>query len=225
MSGDDADSDIFITAAEKAYQAILQKIITGEFAPGMRLVRRPLAEMLGMSPIPVLEAMKRLEQDGLVEYRAQWGSIVTIPTVERVKDMYVFREAIECQIARILASSATPEQARALRRVAAELDRVRFESDDTMLIADHHYRFHLAMAEYAAYPSLVSGLRRTNFFWLLCRAAQSRRSRPALQRDWHTRLLETILSGDPEEADRAMREHVRDSMGPFLEDLQLSGDV
>jgi DNA-binding GntR family transcriptional regulator len=78
------------------------------------------------------------------------------------------------------------------------------------------------MAEFAGYPSLVAGLRKTNFFWLLCRAAQARKSRPALQRDWHTRLLDLVLGGDPEAADRAMREHIRDSFVPFMEDLGLS---
>lgn len=225
MSGIDIENEIFITAAEKAYQAILQKIIKGEFSPGSRLVRRPLAEMLGMSPIPVLEAMKRLEQDGLVEYRAQWGSIVTIPTVERVKDMFMMREAIECQVARILSTSATEDQARSLKEIAAELDRVRYESDDALYVTDFHYKFHMTMAEYAGYPSLVAGLRRTNFFWLLCGAVRSRRKRPTLVRDWHSRLIETILAGDPETADRAMREHIKDSFIPVIEDLNTSGNI
>ncbi len=224
MSAADADRDIFITAAEKAYQDILQKIVTGEFAPGTRLVRRPLAKMLGMSAIPVLEAMKRLEQDGLVEYRAQWGSIVTIPTVDRVKDMFMLREAVECQVARVLATQATPAQAEELKRLAVELDRVRFESDNAVYVTDFHYKWHMTMAEYAGYPSLVAALRRTSFFWLLCRAVQSRRNRAPLERKWHEALIETILAGDPEAADRAMRAHISDSLIPFLEDLGLSTD-
>lgn len=219
MSNPDAESDFFVTAAEKAYQAIIQKIITGELTPGTRLVRRPLAAMLGVSPIPVLEAMKRLEQDGLVEYRAQWGSIVTIPTVERVKDMFVLREAIECQVARILSVGVSAAQAARLREVAEELDRVRNDNEDASHAADYHYKFHMTMAEIAGFPSLVAGLRRANFFWLLCRAVQSRQKHFALPPDWHRRLVETILAGDPEAADKAMRNHIRDSFIPFMQDL------
>ena len=225
MSGIDTENDYFITAGEKAYQAILQKIITGDFSPGTRLVRRPLAEMLGMSPIPVLEAMKRLEQDGLVEYRAQWGSIVTIPTLDRVKDMFMMREAIECQVARILSKTATEDQARTLKEIASELDRVRYESEDALYVTDFHYKLHMTMAEYAGYPSLVAGLRRANFFWLLCGAVRSRRKRSTLERDWHSRLIDTILAGDPENADRAMREHIKDSFIPVIEDMQAAGTV
>jgi len=220
MSDETVEADgFFVTSAERAYQAILQKIISGDYSPGTRLARRPLAEAFGVSPIPVLEALKRLEQDGLVEYRARWGCIVTIPTADRVKDMFVFREAIECQVSRIVAVSATEAQAAKLRALASELDRVRFESDDPLLVAEHHYRFHMTMAECSGSEALSAALRRLNFFWLLCKAAQHRRRKARLQRVWHSSLIETILVGGPDSSDRAMREHIRDSYVPFLEDL------
>lgn len=53
---------LYQTAAEKAYEAISEKIISGEYEPGKRLVRRQLAQELGMSAIPILEAMKRLNR-------------------------------------------------------------------------------------------------------------------------------------------------------------------
>ncbi|MFA6505016.1 MAG: GntR family transcriptional regulator [Treponemataceae bacterium] len=219
MKAEYGTTDFFVTSAEKTYQAILQKIITGDFAPGKRLVRRSLAEALGVSSIPVLEALKRLEQDGLVEYRARWGCIVAIPTIEKVKDMFVMREAIECQVSRVLAISATETQKKTLRELAVELDRVRYESADALLVTDFHYRLHMTMAEYAGFASLSAALRRLNFFWLLCKAVQHRRKKSELQRNWHTTLIETILNEGPEAADRAMREHIRDSYVPFVEDL------
>ncbi|MFA5448024.1 MAG: GntR family transcriptional regulator [Sphaerochaeta sp.] len=212
--------DMFQTAAERAYEKISQKIITGEFGPGTRLVRRQLAQELGMSTIPILEAMKRLEQDGLIEYRPHWGSIVTIPTVERVMDMYIFREAIECQVARILATEATEVQKQQLRKLADELDRARFEGEETEKVNDLHIQFHTMMAEFTSYPSLISALQRINFAWLLFNAVRSRRTRPAVQRYWHLALVDKILDQDPEDAARAMREHVYDSYHPIIEDLK-----
>jgi DNA-binding GntR family transcriptional regulator len=217
MKGDESSGGLFVTSAEKTYQAILKKILSGELAPGARLVRRTLAEALGVSPIPVLEALKRLEQDGLVEYRARWGNIVAVPTKEKVRDMFVFREAIECQVSRILSVSATASQAESLRALAADLDRVRYESEDPLLVTDFHYRLHMAMAEAAGVDSLTAALSRINFFWLLCKGAQHRKSKSELQRYWHTALIETVLTDGPEAADRAMREHIRDSFVPFIE--------
>lgn len=217
----DLETDgIFQTAAEKAYDSISKKIIQGEYEPGMRLVRRKLAEELGMSPIPILEAMKRLEQDGLIEYRAHWGSIVTIPTVERVMDMFAFREALECQVARIIATKATKEQGEHLHDIAEELDKLRFEQADASKITELHIAFHMTMAKYTGFNSLISGLHKINFNWLLFKAVLSRRTQPALQRYWHVKLLDNILGQDPDDAERAMREHVYDSYKPFIETLE-----
>lgn len=213
---------VFQTAAEKAYESISQKIMKGELKPGMRLVRRQLAQELGVSPIPILEAMKRLEQDGLIEYKAHWGSIVTIPTVERVMDMFAFREAIECQVARILATKATDSHKKALHAIAEELDVLRFEGTETEKITQLHIRFHVMMAECTGFPSLIAGLQKINFTWLLFNAAQSRRARPAIQRYWHVTLLENILGQDPDKAEKVMREHIYDSYYPFIEDLKNS---
>lgn len=215
-------STVFLTAAEKAYEIISHKIVKGEYEPGKRLVRRQLALELGVSPIPILEAMKRLEQDGLIEYRAHWGSIVTIPTIERVMDMFAFREAIECQVARILSTKATEVQKKELRSLANELDKIRFEGKETEKVTELHIKFHILMAECTTFPSLITGLQKINFTWLLFNAVQSRRARPAIQRYWHVTLIDNILEKNPDQAEQAMREHIYDSYYPFIEDLKNS---
>ena len=64
--------EAFQTASDVAYQIISQKILDGEFPPGMKLSRRKMAEAAGVSVIPVIEALKRLESDSLVESKPQW---------------------------------------------------------------------------------------------------------------------------------------------------------
>lgn len=215
------NDQLYQTAAEKAYEAISEKIISGEYEPGKRLVRRQLAQELGMSAIPILEAMKRLEQDGLIEYRAHWGSIVTIPTIERVMDMFTMREALECQVARILAVKATEEQQEQLLSLAKELDRIRYEAADAESVTHLHIKLHLQMAEFTGFPSLVSGLQKNNFQWLIFNATRSRRLRANIQPYWHTTLLEHIFQHDPDLAEKKMREHIYDAYNPILEDLQM----
>lgn len=209
----------FVTTAEKVYQILLKKITTGEFAPGRKLPRRKLAEITGVSQIPVLEAMKRLEQDGLIEYRPQWGSIVTIPTLQKVKDMYVLREAIECQVVRILPQKITPSQSQELLRLARELDETPYSDETAQHISDVHYRFHMSMAEFTGNESLVAVLRRANLFWLLWSGVKSRRSKAETRKNWHRSLVDTILAGDIQIADKAMREHIRDASVPLMEDM------
>jgi DNA-binding GntR family transcriptional regulator len=216
--------DVFLTSAEKVYNIILEKITSGELVPGSRLPRRKLAEMTGVSQIPVLEAMKRLEQDGLVEYRPHWGCTVTLPTVERIKDLYALREAIEAQVVRILCVNATTSQKEELRRLAEELDAIRYSDETAKNISEIHHHFHMKMAQFTGREILVATLRRANLFWLLWRGVKSRRSKADLPDYWHRRLLDAVFSGDTRIADEAMREHIRDAFVPLMTDMGVSID-
>ncbi len=218
-------SDPTITSGERTYRIILQKILKGEFPPGMRLTRRPLAKMLGVSHIPVLEAMKRLEQDGLIEYHPHWGSIVTIPTPDKIRDMFVLREAVECQIARILSQSVNEEEKEALKQLAAQLDRLPFEDSDSYRYTELHYKFHLTLAESSGSILLYKALERNNFLWLMCLQGQTKRPRPPESLNRHILLIETILKNDPQASEDVMREHVRYGLEGLLKDFQEEGVI
>src|SRR5665647_759336 len=166
----DRNEQSFRTAAQKAFDIISQKILDGELEPGAKLSRRKMAELTGVSVIPVIEALNRLEDEGLVESKPQWGSFVTVPTVEKIQDIYTLREAVECQVARILALQLTALQAAELCRIAMELDSIEYTADTYKAITLLHYEFHFKLAEYTGCNSLIASLRRINLFWLLCKA-------------------------------------------------------
>ncbi|WP_321301224.1 GntR family transcriptional regulator [uncultured Sphaerochaeta sp.] len=212
-------NDPSLTSAERTYRIILQKIITGEFPPGMRLTRRPLAKMLGVSHIPILEAMKKLEQDGVIEYHPHWGSIVTIPTVERIKDIFLLREAVECQIARILAQNLSKEQQFMLQRAANDLDRIPFENADPYKYTEMHYKFHLMLAEAANSASLYRALERNSFLWLVLLQGQTKRPRTPESLNRHILLVDSIIKKDIQTAEEAMRQHVRFGQEGLIKDF------
>lgn len=64
-------NDLFKTAADVAYDIIKDKILSGELKPGMKLSKRKMARLAGVSVIPVIEALNRLEADWLVESKPQ----------------------------------------------------------------------------------------------------------------------------------------------------------
>lgn len=212
------ESDPFLTSAERVYRILLQKIIKGEFPPGTRLPRRKLAELTGVSQIPVLEAMKRLEQDGLVEYRARCGCIVAIPTVHKILDMYALREAIECQIARILSQRITLEQGQVLLQKAEHLDSILYTDVEESYVSDLHYRFHIQLAEATEYESLINQLRKANLLWLLWRGIHSKREQKVPPKDSHRELMQAILGKDSQKAEETMRIHILEARGPMLEE-------
>ncbi len=211
------DLDGMTTAAERVYRLLLKKIFDNEFEPGKRLPRRKLAEMAGVSQIPVLEAMKRLEHEGLLEYKPRWGCVLAAPSVKRVRDMYALREAIECQVVRILAAEIDGPHLARLTEIARELDELRYSDETERRFLDLHHSVHMTMAEFAGRESLVSALRRANLIWMLWNGAKSIRSKVSVQDGWHMMLVNAIRAGDPDQAERIMRSHIDQSYKASLE--------
>src|SRR5947208_6718777 len=111
-----------VSLADRAYAAIREEILRGQLRPGTPLSRRRLARELGMSVLPVTDALRRLEVDGLVESRARAGTRVRVPEEKDVRELYELREALETQSARLFAERATDAQRQEIQQLAAQLD-------------------------------------------------------------------------------------------------------
>ncbi len=210
----------FKTAGQVAYDIISEKILAGVFEPGMKLSRRKMAELTGVSVIPVIDALNRLEEDGLVESKPQWGSFVTTPTRKKIIEMYMLREAIECQVARILADGMTSEQEKILREIAKPLDNIKFAKETHVDIAKYHYQFHSRLTDFTGCSTLQNALRKTSLFYILYKAVgHTRADYTQESRYWHELLLDEIVSGDKDRAEQAMRAHINESYEAILKDI------
>src|SRR5438309_8831957 len=90
------------------YGALRGAIRLGHLRPGERVVEAEIARQMGISRGPIREAVRQLEQDGLVEYQPRRGVIVTALTRERVLDAYAVRAQLEGFAARLATTCATP---------------------------------------------------------------------------------------------------------------------
>ena len=197
------------TAAEHAYVAIRDAILSCALQPGARLTVRAMAALTGVSVIPVIQALHRLEEEALIETFPRWGSRVITLDNETIRDRYLLREAVECQVARILATSRSADQAEQLMRMAARLDELVAAGDleGDFLAWDHE--IHSKMAEYTGSRSLMRALARINLFRLMQKTREHIiLRRVGLPHDLHGRLVRAILNGDADAAERAMREHI-----------------
>lgn len=121
-------SEARVSKADHAYEAIREQIIAGTFQPGTRLVLDRLARELGMSTLPVREAIRRLEAEGYVEFRQNVGATVAAldaeSFVEALETFAVLESAATAQAAPNL-SSADLDRARGLNAaLSAALDRL-----------------------------------------------------------------------------------------------------
>src|SRR5262245_45649803 len=81
----------------EAYEVVRQRIARGELVLGQAISRRRPATELGMSFLPVTEALLRLEFEGLLESRPRAGTRVRVPTPADVEGNYIIRQALETQ--------------------------------------------------------------------------------------------------------------------------------
>jgi len=213
--------------AEQAYRKIREKILEGQLPFGATISRREIAAELGMSTLPVAEALQRLSSEALVEAIPRVGTRVRVPTPQDIRGFYVVREALESQSARLFAETATAAERRELIERAQSLDVSYRSCADTQGastrqlydLRDMHMRFHLRVAKAAHCPFLLQAISKNQvliFNWFLDRLF----GYPGLPQDWHAELAGVLVGGDPEKADRAMRRHIRFRMDELLARLE-----
>lgn len=211
------------TLSERAYRAIRDKILKEELPLGAAISRRKLAAELGMSFLPVSEAIQRLESEGLVESRPRVGTRVRIPTARDLRERYIMREALETQSARLFAEKASADERLELRTMAAHLDDLMAQCADGSRdreflfgVQTYHLSLHMRIAECGGCAALCEAIEKNQvliFNWLYDTAAQFR-----MPPHFHAELMEAVAGRDPDVAEAAMRRHVRHGM----EEIQLS---
>jgi DNA-binding GntR family transcriptional regulator len=201
-----------MTRASNAYRVVRGRIISGEMALGAPISRRRLASELGVSFLPITEALIRLELEGLVESRPRAGTRVRIPTPQEVRDHFVVREAFEAQAARAFAGVATPRDRSDVQRLARRVDELS-ERGAGCAVADAHVRLHRRILKGARCPSLRAAIEANDALasaWLSAGGQQLAGAVPPAAR--HRELASTLCTGSPDESAAAARQHVASDM-------------
>jgi DNA-binding GntR family transcriptional regulator len=170
------------TKQQRVYETLRERILTGAYGPGFRLVIDAVAAELGVSTVPVREAIRRLEAEGLVLYRPNVGAQVTPAEPELFED--------ELSVLAVLEGYATAAAAPLL--TAADIARLRETTDlmgsamqrmDPLAFGRHNHQFHAVFADRCPNRPVVEllkeverrldGIRRTVFTHIPYRGAQS----------------------------------------------------
>jgi DNA-binding GntR family transcriptional regulator len=145
------------TVRAAPYDLLKQAILSGELEPGQPLVETSLATWCGVSRTPVREALRRLEQDGLVE-RNDHGLAVRSRSPEEILDLYDTRIVLEATAAKVAAERRHEHDVRALRW-ALDLGR-NVAITDPAAMADANRQFHRAVWAASHNESLIDLLER-----------------------------------------------------------------
>ncbi|MGN7860096.1 GntR family transcriptional regulator [Microbacterium sp. 22303] len=183
---------------------VRNRIFEGQYTPGSRLVERDLAAEFNVSRLPVREALRMLQQEGLVTEPATRGSVVASLDADQVEDLFSVRIALEVLACRLAAQRATPED---IGRLTGLVDRSKEALARGSLAETHalNSEFHDEVTRIADNDFLRTALEplQGRMHWLFRHV----RDLPELVEE-HELLLTAIASGDPDRAAAQSAHHI-----------------
>ena len=202
------NNDDVASLTERAYQAISSAIANLEFKPGESLKQDHLARWLSISRTPVREALRRLEQDGIIQTVPGRGLVVTELTIKDVEDMLEMLRLMDAHAAELAARRRTQEQADRLAEVARDLLAAAERHDvEGWSIADKPYHeIVLAASGNALLRQTIQDVRRR--LHRITIHSGTRPERLLACTHEHLNVAEAIVRGDAETAAALMREHI-----------------
>jgi len=209
------------TLSEQAFSRMRQMILDGELPPGQWLKKRQISSLLSMSPTPVVEAIRRLQHDGLVEINPGWGARVKTWTVSEIAQLADMRLALEGTVARRAAETLDSHQLAALRVIAIQTDEL--DQDLATSIAHGRFKegtifqpdldFHRGLAREAGLLLIAREIDRLRVLQATCRTMFLTLAPTEVT---HLQILDAIATHDGDLAERAMRTHIQSNVDHYM---------
>ena len=211
-----------ISKKEFAYQALREAILTGELAPGERLIIDDLSTQLGVSQIPVREALQLLEADGFVAIEPYVGAHVSEIHEGLVQEVFALLEAMEMISAQAACQKMKPGDFNHLEQILCQMDA---KVDDPEAWSQDNIRLHEFICERANMFLVKDLFLRVAEHWNRLRrhyltGVLSQRMHIAQQDHW--KLLEALKTKDPEYVAGVIRRHNQSALQDYLHYLDQS---
>jgi DNA-binding GntR family transcriptional regulator len=146
------------TAQEAVLAELRRSILEGELAPGAQILQDRIAEQLGVSRVPVREALKMLEGEGQVSYAPHRGYFVTELDAAELMEVYQIRDILEAEaVTRALPHLGDDDYER-MQEAVDDMEAAEGEGDIVALTAANR-RFHFALMEPCGMPRLLRIIR------------------------------------------------------------------
>jgi DNA-binding GntR family transcriptional regulator len=216
-----------LSLQERTYQSLRSALLDGDYLPGERIYEAAVAQALGVSRNPVREAVRRLQQDGLLDVRPHYGIYVATIPADEIEDVYRIRAALEATAAALAAERMTDEEIRELAAILEEQEAAAGRAEAlprepvSVVQAD---RFHHAIHVGARSPRLLVLLEQiyaqvTHFRNLTLRVP----GRAAVSAAGHARIFGAIQGRDADAADQTMRNHIDDARQALVRQVADAG--
>jgi DNA-binding GntR family transcriptional regulator len=195
------------TAQQFVLGELRQAITSGQLKPGAPIRQEALAEQLGVSRVPLREALKALEAEALVVHEVHRGYFVAELSLADLREVYRIREILEAEAVRQASGSIDRAALTAMEAAQREVEEAAGEGDVSAMAAANR-RFHFALYEASGMPRLV---RLIAALWDATDAYRSLYYVEPAHRDHvvreHRTILDALRSGEAEDAVRFLDDH------------------
>ena len=195
-------------AVPQLHARLRRLIIRGELSPGTRIVRRDLAARYTVSRQPIGEACNRLAEEGLLDVFSQRGTYVSRIDIDAVLSARFVLEAVEVDMACLLAARLEPEVITRLERIV-EAQAALVDSPEPAPFVELDDAFHRGIALAAGQGRAHEALQAIRVQLDRLRHLLARRSPRAPAVDQHRRIVAALRARDTRAVETAMREHQR----------------
>lgn len=209
--------------SEQVYTALRSGILKGEFAPGSRLIETQLTEWFQVSRTPLREALRQLQQEGLVIADTHGLQVKTLSAVDAI-ELYDCRLVLEKLAVAAACDQASPQQLKALEKcvIAAEAKESQANDEATQLqLLDLDYQFHHLIAESSGNRRLVSLLAQLFDAMALLRIQTLQQNPSVLDiKLEHRQVYEAIAQKDAPTAIASIQLHLLASKARVVQEIQ-----
>jgi len=210
------------TLVDAAAKNIRQDIVRGKLLPGAPLHEIELSKMLDISRGSVREALRLLQQEGLVEVIAYRGAFVARLTPEKVKEIYTLRALLEPYAVRLAVECGAYDEddiaeVKALVKKLGELE----QAGDYAEMIETDMKFHEVISRGCGHELLLDVLGNLQSLTLMFMInTMLYHSDMVSEEVSHQDVLDGILSGEPELAEQVVRQHIQDTGDSLVQRMQ-----
>ena len=199
-----------VSLADQVFEHIERDILSGKYERGEIITESKLSAELGVSRTPIREALRRLEQEHLIEESGK-GSVVIGISEKDLEDIFLIRKQLECLAASMAAKNHTDEQLAELKETL-ELQEFYVTKADTEHVKYMDNKFHRILYKLTGstvfYDTLVPLHRKIQKYRRASLQSKSRATESVLE---HRKIYEAIARGDEELAYKTVLEHIENA--------------
>lgn len=218
-------TSLFRSKKEVVYDLLREDIIRGKYTPGSRLIIDELALTLGVSQIPIREAMRQLEADGFVTIEPYVGATVTDLNADFIFEVFALLEHLEIISSRAACRVMSDDD---LRQLADMIEQMDASVKNPNKWTSENKVMHLFICQCANTTLVLKMMEKVLDHWDRLRLHYLNDvfgNRIQAAQEDHRRILAAFYTRDPDEVEHVIHAHNQDALSSYIRHLESSGQI